>query len=142
MNSKSLHVKRRKFKAGDVIFNESDIRDNAYIIETGAVDIIRGHNTDYEINYATLKAGDLFGEMALMEPGLRSASAIARDDTVAFIISSKVLEDRLQGLDPLITSLFSTLIERYRFSRIEGDIDRSDEIYGGAVYQEQSHSES
>ena len=141
MNSKSLHVRRRKFKAGDVIFHEGDIRDNAYIIETGAVDIIRGHKTTHQINYATLKAGDLFGEMALMEPGLRSASAIARSDTVTFIISPRVLEDRLQGLDPLITSLFSTLIERYRFSRIEGDINRNDEIYGG-FYETASHSDA
>jgi len=122
----SKHVKRHKFKAGDVIFNEGDIRDNAYILESGEIDIIRGHATDHETNYVTLRAGDLFGEMALMEPGLRSASAIAKTDSVAFVVSSNVLEDRLKGLDPVVTSLFSMLIERYRFSRIEND-----ENFGG-----------
>lgn len=116
-----MHVKRHKFKAGNVIFNEGDIRDNAYILETGEVDIIRAHNTENEINHATLRTGDLFGEMALMEPGLRSASAIARTDCVAFVVSPNVLEDRLKGLDPVVTSLFSMLIEKYRFSRIEND---------------------
>jgi len=125
-----MHVKRHKFKAGDVIFNEGDIRDNAYILEVGEVDIIRGHKTDHEINHATLRAGDLFGEMALMEPGLRSASAIAKKDCIAFVVSSDVLEDRLKGLDPVVTSLFSMLIERYRFSRIEGDQNQNDEVFG------------
>lgn len=130
MHSDSLHVKRKKFKAGDVLFNEGDIRDNAYIIEIGSVDIIRGQNTPKEKCYATLNAGDLFGEMALMEPGLRSASAIAKTDGIAFVISSHVLEDRLKGLDPVVTSLFSMLLERYRFSRIENDLTQNDEIYG------------
>lgn len=121
MGTNSMHVKRHKFKAGNVIFNEGDIRDNAYILETGEVDIIRAHNTENEINHATLRTGDLFGEMALMEPGLRSASAIARTDCVAFVVSPNVLEDRLKGLDPVVTSLFSMLIEKYRFSRIEND---------------------
>lgn len=130
MDTNSMHVKRRKFNAGDIIFNEGDIRDNAFILEAGAVDIIRGHDTDHEINYATLRSGDLFGEMALMEPGLRSASAIAKEDCICYVISSDVLEDRLKGLDPVVTSLFSMLIERYRFSRIENDINQNDEIFG------------
>lgn len=130
MNSDSLHVKRKKFKVGDVIFNEGDIRDHAYIIEVGTINIIRGQNTPKEKCYATLSAGDLFGEMALMEPGLRSASAIAKTDGIAFVISSNVLEDRLKGLDPVVTSLFSMLLERYRFSRIESDLNHNDEIYG------------
>lgn len=123
MTKNSLHIKRKKFKAGDIVFNEGDIRDNAYIIDSGSVNIVRGHNTENETKFVTLKSGDLFGEMALMEPGLRSASAIVTQDCVTFVISSKVLEDRLIGLDPVITSLFSLLIERYRFSRIEKDMD-------------------
>jgi EAL domain-containing protein (putative c-di-GMP-specific phosphodiesterase class I)/CRP-like cAMP-binding protein len=129
MDSNSLQVKRKKFAKGDIIFNEGDIRDNAYILEIGKVDIIRHVGDENEAKMATLRAGDLFGEMALMEPGLRSASAIAAEDTITYIISSNVLEDRLKGLDPVVTSLFSMLIERYRFSRIEGG-DTNAEIYG------------
>lgn len=125
-----MHVKRQTFKAGDIIFNEGDIRDNAFILESGSVDIIRAHNTDHEVNHVTLRTGDLFGEMALMEPGLRSASAVAKEDCVCFVISSNVLEDRLKGLDPVVTSLFSMLIERYRFSRIESDMNQNDEVFG------------
>jgi len=131
MDQNSLHVERQKFKAGDIIFNEGDIRDNAYILEAGKVDIIRNHAGDGNTKMATLRAGDLFGEMALMEPGLRSASAVAVEDSVAYLISSNILEDRLKGLDPIVTSLFSMLVERYRFTRIEQcDANADAEIYG------------
>ncbi len=115
------HIKRKKFKAGEVIFREGDLRDDAFIIETGSVEIIRGYETDSPTSVAILKEGDLFGEMALIEPGLRSASVIAKEDMITYIISSSVLEDRLQGLDPIVMSIFSRLIEGYRFARIEKD---------------------
>ena len=129
MDLDSLHVKRKIYKAGDTIFHEGDIRDHAYILEQGSVDIIRSVNGDNETCVATLNAGDLFGEMALMEPGLRSATAVAREKCSTYVISSDVLEDRLKGIDPVVTSLFSLLIERYRFSRIEKD----SEVYGRAM---------
>lgn len=118
---KAAYVKRKKYKAGDVIFKEGDIRDDAYIIESGAIDIIRHQDSSHQTVVTTLKPGDLFGEMALIEPGLRSATAIAKNDTLIYIISSSVLEDRLEGLDPVVMSLFSRLIEGYRFARIKKD---------------------
>jgi len=129
MDKESLHVKRIIFEKGQVVFREGDARDHAYIIESGEIDITRVDSSGTETCYATLKKGELFGEMALMEPGFRSASAIAREETVAFVISSTILEDRLKGVDPVVTSLFSMLIERYRFSRIEGDME-ADEVFG------------
>ena len=121
MDTNSVYVKRKKFNAGDVIFNEGDIRDDAFIIEAGAIDVIRGHQTDHEFVIATLHPGDLFGEMALIEPGLRSASAVAKEDTMTYIISSSVLESRIKGMDPIVMSIFSRLVEGYRFARIEKD---------------------
>jgi EAL domain-containing protein (putative c-di-GMP-specific phosphodiesterase class I) len=127
---KKSYVRRKKYKQGAIIFNEGDIRDNAYILESGSVDIIRHYNTDREKIYATLRQSDLFGEMALMEPGLRSATAIASEDCICYVISADILEDRLQGLDPVVTSLFSRLIEQYRFSRIENSSDYEEEYPG------------
>jgi EAL domain-containing protein (putative c-di-GMP-specific phosphodiesterase class I)/CRP-like cAMP-binding protein len=127
----ALFTKRKKFKAGDIIFNEGDIRENAYIIESGRVEIVRQSANTENTRVAELGASDIFGEMALIEPGLRAASARAIEDTFAFIISPNVLENRMQGLDPIVTLLISLLVERYRFSRIEkGEAKAEEEIYG------------
>lgn len=128
IDATALFAKRQFFKAGSVIFNEGDIRDNAYIIEMGHVLIARDWGGDNAKHITDLGASDIFGEMALIEPGIRAASAIAREDTTVFVLSRDVLEDRLAGLDPIVTLLISLLIERYRFTRIEKD--QGNEIFG------------
>lgn len=128
IDTTALFAKRKVFKAGTIIFNEGDIRDNAYIIEKGHILIARDWGGDNAQHIADLGSSDIFGEMALIEPGLRAASAIARDDTTVFVLSPDVLEDRLTGLDPIVTLLISLLIERYRFARIEKD--QGTEVFG------------
>jgi len=59
--------------AGSVIFNEGDPGDCLYVILDGEVDI-RVH----EHQVWRLKAGEIFGEMALVEARSRSAQAVAR----------------------------------------------------------------
>lgn len=128
MDVAPLFTKRKKFKSGDIIFNEGDIRENAYIIETGKVEITRDIDSDNPRIVAELGPSDIFGEMALIEPGLRAGTARALEDTFVFVISPSVLENRMQGLDPIVTLLISLLVERYRFTRIERD--QGEEIYG------------
>jgi CRP-like cAMP-binding protein len=130
MDVQSLFTKRKKIKAGETVFFEGDIRDNAYIIETGRIQISRDIDGDNPRKIAELGSSEIFGEMALIEPGIRAASARAIEDTYIFVLSPDVLEDRMQGLDPIVTLLVSLLVERYRFSRIERDQSQTDEIYG------------
>lgn len=61
-----------KVTAGEIIFSEGDIGDSLYIIVTGKV---KAHNGDITLNY--LEAGQLFGEMALLDAEARSASITA-----------------------------------------------------------------
>ena len=132
MDVQSLFTKRKKIRAGETIFIEGDIRDNAYIIETGRIEISRDMDGDNPRKIAELGSSEIFGEMALIEPGIRAASARAIEDSFIFVLSPDVLEDRMQGLDPIVTLLVSLLVERYRFSRIERDQSQSDEMYGRA----------
>lgn len=121
MDVTSLFAKRKTYKAGELVFNEGDIRDNAYILETGRIEILKNIDSDDEQKIAEIGESDIFGEMALIEPGIRSATARALSECVVFVISPDVLENRMQGLDPIVTLLMSLLIERHRFSRIERD---------------------
>ncbi|MBI1801003.1 MAG: cyclic nucleotide-binding domain-containing protein [Chloroflexi bacterium] len=69
------------FQAGEVIFHDGDTGTTMYIIESGAVDIIK-HASDHEVLLATFHAGDAFGEMALIEDAPRVAMARASSDVV------------------------------------------------------------
>jgi CRP-like cAMP-binding protein len=69
--------------AGTVIFEEGAAADSFYVLLEGEVDIgVRNRVL------RTLKAGEIFGEMALIDARPRSASATARTDSVALTPSS------------------------------------------------------
>jgi CRP/FNR family transcriptional regulator, cyclic AMP receptor protein len=64
------------FQVGDRIFTKGDLGDCLYIIAEGQV---RVHDDARTLN--TLGAGDIFGEMAALDPEVRSASITAVKDT-------------------------------------------------------------
>jgi EAL domain-containing protein (putative c-di-GMP-specific phosphodiesterase class I) len=109
----NFHQLRTSYPKGAVIFNESDARENAYIIERGEVEIstMRGGK---KVPLVRLGAGEVFGETALLGPGRRSATAMATEDTEVFTISPRILRGRIMQIDPLVGLLMSLLINRYR----------------------------
>ncbi|MEM6780673.1 MAG: EAL domain-containing protein [Pseudomonadota bacterium] len=102
------------FEKDKEIFAIGDVRKNAYIIDSGEVHIL---DKDQNV-LCVLKSGEIFGEMALVDVGVRTANAVAAKDTKAYVIPRKVIEQRMHGLDPLISLLIGLLIERYRVTRI------------------------
>ena len=64
----------RVFPAGAVIHLRGDVADCAYIIKSGSVEI-RHHGRPVE----TLHAGEIFGEIGLIDGGLRIATAVASE---------------------------------------------------------------
>lgn len=79
-----VHI--RNYRAGETIFNQGQSGVGMYIIESGTVSITahpenrEGHHD--EVTLTTLKEGDFFGELALVEEhGKRSASAIAQTES-------------------------------------------------------------
>lgn len=80
------------FQAGEVIFKENSGSKELYVIVQGEVDILihRGSNDSQGKNktaVARLRRGQSFGEVALVDEGLRSASAIsAQKDTRLLVI--------------------------------------------------------
>jgi CRP/FNR family cyclic AMP-dependent transcriptional regulator len=81
------------FNAGDLIFQENSSSKELYVITQGEVDILINRGTTgnlverKETAVARLRRGQSFGEVALVDEGLRSASARAsQKDTRLLII--------------------------------------------------------
>jgi len=101
---------QRSFDMGDLLFEENSASDELYVIARGEVEILVDpslvsdhHETrPRPSTIATLRRGQSFGEIALVDQGLRSASArIARPDTQLVIIP----RDKLMTLcdqDPVL----------------------------------------
>jgi CRP/FNR family transcriptional regulator, cyclic AMP receptor protein len=66
------------FDAGDIIFRENSSSKELYVIAQGEVDILINSNqrdTKDDTGIAKLRRGQSFGEVALVDEGLRSATA-------------------------------------------------------------------
>jgi CRP-like cAMP-binding protein len=83
---------------GTILFRENSRGDELYLISRGAVDILvdpamLGLKTDINpTTVATLRQGQIFGEVVLVDEGLRSATAqVAQENTVLLVIQRDAL---------------------------------------------------
>jgi len=73
-------------KKGTIVIQEGEIGDCMYLVKSGEIDVyttlMEGEEIDQEqLHLATLKAGDFFGEQALITNEPRNATIIALTDT-------------------------------------------------------------
>ena len=85
--------KERSFNAGEIIFPEGASSDELYIIIQGEVeilvkpDLISGSKDKVQsLPIATLHRGQSFGEVALVDRGLRSATALASQNNTRLLV--------------------------------------------------------
>jgi CRP/FNR family cyclic AMP-dependent transcriptional regulator len=77
----------RTFEPGQVVFREGDASDTCYIVRSGRARAVREHPDGRTIALATFGSGDIFGELAMFEDELRSATveAVQRTSVVAVL---------------------------------------------------------
>ena len=73
-------MEQLQFNKGDVVFREGQYGDCFYQINSGAVETVVRFGEADEQKLAELKAGDLFGEMAVFEAYPRSATIVVKED--------------------------------------------------------------
>jgi CRP/FNR family transcriptional regulator len=71
----------RSFPKGVRVFHEGDSSDACYIVRRGDLRVTREHSDGRAIALATLGPGDIFGELAMLDGGSRSASVETLTET-------------------------------------------------------------
>jgi signal transduction histidine kinase len=101
------------FAAGEVIFHEGAEGDSMFLVWSGRVAIVKG-DLESPVILAYRIAGEIFGEMALLENQPRSASIVALEDTRLLELSRSRFE-QLLGEQPAISrSIMEVLSARLR----------------------------
>lgn len=78
LSKMSLIVHRRQYDVDEPIFAQGDPGLGMYVIEEGKVDIVYKDGTGIDKRLASLKPGDFFGELSLLDESPRSATAVAK----------------------------------------------------------------
>jgi len=96
-------------KPGETIFKEGEIAKELYVIQSGQVEIQLGNRL-----LATLETNDIFGEMALIDSGPRSATAIAKTDVTLVPISKKDFLSLVSRAPTFALDIMSMMARRLR----------------------------
>jgi CRP/FNR family cyclic AMP-dependent transcriptional regulator len=75
-----------KYKAGEIIFEEGTHGDFICFLVDGQVEILKMNSTGTKKSFFRLYPPSVFGEMALIENSIRSATVIAKTDVEIGII--------------------------------------------------------
>ena len=102
----------RHWDRGQVIFREGDQGDTCYLLRTGAVVLTREHQDGRMVALAELRAGALFGELAMFRGETRSATAEAIEATTAVALLANDMQRLIRRSPSLALKFLATLAER------------------------------
>lgn len=102
-----------KFPKGKVLFKQGAAADAAYIVNSGAIGMYREVH-GRKVPLATVRRGELFGEMAAIDKSPRLATAFTLEDSTLMMISIDVMIDKMKKADPFIKSMIHMLMNNLR----------------------------
>jgi CRP/FNR family cyclic AMP-dependent transcriptional regulator len=104
----------RAYLHGESIFREGDSGDTCYIVRSGRVRVTRRHSDGRVITLAELGTGQMFGELAMFDNEVRSASVEAIEDTRALALLAGDMRRLLLSHPEIGVKMLAGLAERLR----------------------------
>ena len=106
-------LNRKVFHAGQLIFEEGEVGDRAFLVQKGIVEIIQKRGgTDAVVR--RVQAGEVFGAMSAIDEQPRIASARAAEESVCVVIPKPVFEQKIAASDPFISALLRWFVSQSR----------------------------
>ena len=102
----------RTWQQGEIIFREGDPGNTCYLLQSGAVLLTREHQDGRTVALAELRAGGMFGELAMFRGESRSATAQAIEATEAVALLAPDVQRLIRGNPGIASKLLAALAER------------------------------
>lgn len=102
----------RHWDRGEVIFREGDVGDTCYLLRSGAILLTREHQDGRMVALAELRAGNLFGELAMFRGERRSATAEVIEAASAVALLANDMQRLVRRNPDLALKLLASLAER------------------------------
>jgi CRP/FNR family cyclic AMP-dependent transcriptional regulator len=107
-------VRTRRFRRGEVIFHQGDPGDALFIVMNGAIKISLPSDAGDEAILATLRSGDVFGELALLDGAPRSATATSLEPTETLVLPRDQFRELIATEPVMREALLATLAAEVR----------------------------
>jgi CRP-like cAMP-binding protein len=107
-------LRRRKFRRNEVIFHQGDPGDALHVVTTGSVKVLLPSAEGDEAIIATLRPGDFFGELSLLDSAPRSATVVALEPSETMALPRTAFRELLDADPGLRDALLSGLAHELR----------------------------
>jgi CRP-like cAMP-binding protein len=104
-------LERRYIPTGQVIIREGEYGQEAFLVQSGEVSVYITKGEDH-VELARLDPGQIFGEMAIVFDGPRTASIKATRETNLIVISRQQFQEKLKESDPMVRAIVQMLSQR------------------------------
>jgi CRP-like cAMP-binding protein len=104
----------RKFRRGETVFHLGDPGDALFIVMSGAIKITLPADSGDEAILATLRPGDFFGELALLDGAPRSATAVAIEACETYMLPRDRFRELIATEPVMREALLATLAAEVR----------------------------
>ena len=111
LRASMVELRARK---GEVIFVEGEPGDRLYIVIEGKVILGQQAPDGRETLLAVQGPGEMFGELSLFDPGIRTSTATALTDAVVLGLGREALRPWLAGRPEVAEALLQALAQRLR----------------------------
>ena len=101
------------YEDGEIIVRQGDKGDCMYVIQSGEVEVVEETDGN-QLVLAVLKEGDFFGEMAIFEQQVRSATVRARGEARVLTVDRRTLMRRIQNDPSVAFHILQTMSHRIR----------------------------
>lgn len=102
------------FDTGETIFTYGDAGDSVYIVRSGSVHVYMENNEGEKIILGENLAGDLFGEISLLDGGSRTATAVATEKSECLVLDRPNLLDLITKHPHAAMDLLTVMGRRLR----------------------------
>ncbi|WP_428247667.1 cyclic nucleotide-binding domain-containing protein [Ferrovibrio sp.] len=103
----------KTFQRGEVILREGEVGTDAYLLVDGKAEVFQGNGPDRKVLGVVMRGG-VFGEMALIDPAPRMASAVALEICRCHVVNRAALQRAMDQAPALARYLLQSFIRNIR----------------------------
>ncbi len=108
------YAKTKNVKRGTTIFTKGDPGQSLFAVCRGTIKISVPSDDGKDAVFNFINAGEVFGEIAVLDGRLRTADAIAAEDSQLLVIDRRDLLPLIQSSPDLATNIIGVLCARLR----------------------------